>query len=292
MKNFKNLLNYILILFIKLIQKCPDRYLKKIINSCAYIVWHLDFFRKKVVLKNLEIAFPNLTKSERVDIAKGTYKKFLTYFADMIKNIDITKEELTNKVTIVGKNYLEDALKSKKPIIFMTAHFGNWEFVPKVIGANYIPLVVLMREFENNEIAAIFAKNRNSFNIETINKDNATKDIIKAIKDNKAIAILIDQHSSSPKSIEVNFFNKRVKFNRGISVLAKKFNALIVPMFSYQINNQYILEFLEPKEFSNNDTIESFTQWQASIIEDMIKKYPSEYYWFHKRFKNIKGIYN
>ena len=62
-------------------------------------------------------------------------------------------------------------------------------------------------------------------------------------------------------------------------------------MFSYSENGKYYLEILEPKEFSENDTIESFTQWQANIIENMIKKYPSEYYWFHKRFKNIKGIY-
>ncbi len=287
-----NSATYILFLLLTSIVKItPQKSLKIISSILASIVWYIDIFRKKVVLKNLEIAFPDISKNKRIKIAKSTYKNYIYYFADIVKSINIKPEELEKKVTIKGKENLNTALENNKPIIFMTAHFGNWEIAPKIIGAKYKPMVVLMREFDNPKIGEFFKKSRTSFNITPINKQGSVKEIIKAFREGKALGILIDQHSNSPKAINVEFFNKKVKFNRAVSTLADKFGALVVPMFSYLENSKYTLEFLEPKSFEN-ETIESFTQWQATTIEDMIKKHPSEYYWFHKRFKNIKGIYD
>ena len=286
--------NAIYLLFLlatSIVNITPQKRLKEISNIIANFIWHIDIFRKKVVLKNLEIAFPNLSKNEHIQIAKQTYKNYIYYFADIVKSMNINIEELNQKVTIKGKENLNIALESNKAIIFMTAHFGNWEIAPKIIGAKYKPMVVLMREFDNPKIGNFFKKSRASFNITPINKQGSIKEVIKAFKNNKALGVLIDQHSNSPKAIDVEFFNKKVKFNRAVSTLADKFGAIVVPMFSYLENDKYILEFLEPKGFEN-ETIESFTQWQATTIESMIKKHPSEYYWFHKRFKNIKGIYD
>jgi len=287
-----NSATYLLFLLASFIIKItPQKNLRNMSNILGNFLWNIDIFRKKVVLKNLEIAFSNISTNERIKIAKNCYKNYLYYFADIVKSMDIKAQELEQKVTIKGKENLELALNSNKPIIFMTAHFGNWEIAPKIIGAKYKPMVVLMREFDNPKIGEFFKKSRASFNITPIDKQGSVKEIIKAFKENKALGILIDQHSNAPKAIDVEFFNKKVKFNRAVSTLADKFGAIVVPMFSYLENDKYILEFLEPKSFED-ETIENFTQWQAITIENMIKKHPSEYYWFHKRFKNIKGIYD
>lgn len=286
-----DLLYYIFRFYYFLVTHIPKKLKKIIIDIFAFLVWHLDFFRKKVVLKNLEIAFPKMSEKERIKIAKQFYKNFIFYMTDIIDSLNISKEKLRDKVIIKGEQNLKLALNSNKPIVFMTAHFGNWEVAPKVIGAFYKEMVVLMREFDNPKIGEFFKKSRNSFNISPLNKKKSAREIIKAFKENKALGVLIDQHSTSNTAVEVEFFNQKVKFNRGISTLAKKFGAIIVPMFTYFENGKYILEFQTPREFRNGDTIESFTQWQATTIENMIKRYPSEYYWFHKRFKNIEGIY-
>jgi len=286
------LIYYLFLVFYFVVKYIPKKLKNIILNCFAWLIWNLDFFRKKIVLKNLEIAFPEKSEEERTKIAKEFYKKFVFYMAGIIENLDISINEL-KKIKVIGEKNLIKAKNTKKPIVFMTAHFGNWEVVPKIIGGIYeTPMVVLMREFDNPKLGEFFKKSRNSFNISTLNKKSSARDIIKSFKQGKALGILIDQHSKSDTAIDVEFFNKRVKFNRAVSTLAKKFGAIVVPMFSYEKDGEYHLEFLEPKEFSKNDTIESFTQWQASIIEEMIKKYPSEYYWFHKRFKNIKGIYD
>ena len=286
-----NLLYYLFLLFYYVVKFTPGFIKKPILDFFAWFIWNFDFFRKKVVLKNLEIAFPEKSQDERLKIAKEFYKKFVYYMADIIETLNISKEELYNKVKIINEKYIQEALSKNKPIVFMTAHFGNWEIVPKYMGAFYIEAVVLMREFDNPKIGEFFKKSRSSFNITTLNKKSSAREIIKAFKSGKSLGVLIDQHSTSKTAIDVEFLGQKVRFNRAISTLAKKFNAIVVPLFSYSENGEYFIEFLAPKEFSENDTIESFTQWQADIITDMIKKHPSEYYWFHKRFKNIRGIY-
>ena len=286
-----NLVYYLFLIFYYLVKYTPKSLKKIILNFFTWFLWTFDFVRKKVVLKNLEIAFPEKSEKERIKIAKEFYKKFVFYMASIIEILDVSLDEL-KQIEVRGEENLLKAQNSNKPIVFMTAHFGNWEIVPKIIGGVYeIPMVVLMREFDNPKIGEFFKKSRNSFNISTLNKKSSAREIIKALKKGKAVGILIDQHSTNKTAIDVEFLGQKVKFNRAISTLAKKFGVVVVPLFTYEENGKDYLKILEPKEFSENDTIESFTQWQANIIENMIKKYPSEYYWFHKRFKNIKGIY-
>jgi len=143
-----------------------------------------------------------------------------------------------------------------------------------------------MREFNNPKIGDFFKKSRNSFNISTINKNASVREIIKAFKRGDSLGVLIDQHSTSKRAIKVKFFNQEVAFNRAVSTLAERFGAIIVPFFTYTKDGQdgYIIEFLEPKSIEDS-SIQEFTQWQASTIEEIIKQHPSEYYWFHKRFK-------
>ena len=286
-----NLVYYLFLIFYYLVKYTPKSLKKVILNFFTWFLWTFDFVRKKVVLKNLEIAFPEKSEKERIKIAKEFYKKFVFYMASIIEILDVSLDEL-KQIEVRGEENLLKAKNSNKPIVFMTAHFGNWEIVPKIIGGVYeIPMVVLMREFDNPKIGEFFKKSRNSFNISTLNKKSSAREIIKALKKGKAVGILIDQHSTNKTAIDVEFLGQKVKFNRAISTLAKKFGVVVVPLFTYEENGKDYLKILEPKEFSENDRIESFTQWQANIIENMIKTHPSEYYWFHKRFKNIKGIY-
>lgn len=277
------ILYYFFYLFYLFIKYAPDFLKKFVLYLFFLLVWNFDFFRKKVVLANLKVAFPDLSDNERKKIAKQFYKNFISYMADIVENLDISKEQLAKKVEVIGEENIKKALESGKPVIFMTAHFGNWEVAPKVIGAFYSKLVVLMREFDNPKLGEFFKKSRNSFNIKTLNKRASAREIIKAFKNGEALGILIDQHSKSDKAERVLFFNQEVAFNKAISTLSKKFGAIVVPFFTYT-KDKYVVEFLEPKSIGD-ESIHDFTQWQASIIEEMIKKYPSEYYWFHKRFK-------
>jgi len=260
----------------------------KLLSKIWWIVYYLDFFRKKIVFKNLNIAFPKKSKKEKIKIAKNTYKNFLTFFED---TIDFKKNpQKLDNVEIIGEEHILQAINSNRPIILMTAHFGNWEIAPKVIHKKYNkPMAAVMREIENEKINKFFKKIRGNDDIKLINKKRSSREIVKAlIREKRILGILIDQHTKAKNAPKINFFIPNTPFNPAVSKLAKGTKAIVIPGFSYKKDGKYVIEFKKPRTYSQDDTIEEFTQWQANIIEDMIRKNPDQYYWFHNRWKTVK----
>jgi KDO2-lipid IV(A) lauroyltransferase len=257
----------------------------RLLSKLWWIVYYLDFFRKPIVLKNLDIAFPEKSKNEKTKIAKKTYKNFLTFFEDTI-HFKKHPEKLNN-IEVIGEEYILNAIESGKPVILVTAHFGNWEISPKFINKKYKkPMAVIMREIENPKINKFFKKIRGSEDIKLINKKRSAREIIKALlKEKRILGILIDQRSKASTAVKVRFFKENTSFNPAVSKLAKSLKAVVIPGFSYKKDGKYVIEFKPSREFTDTDTIENFTQWQADVIEDMIKNHPSQYYWFHNRWK-------
>ena len=254
----------------------------KMLSKLWFVVYYLDFFRKPIVFKNLDIAFPEKSKKEKIKIAKNTYKNFLGFFEDIIEfKKNPSKYE---EIEIIGEEYILDALKSNKPIILVTGHFGNWEITPKFIVRKYKkPMAVIMREIENPKINKFFKKIRSNEDIKLINKKSSAKEIMKSlIKEKRILGVLIDQSTKNKEAPIVNFF-KPVRFNPAVSRLTKATKAIVIAGFCYKENGKYKIEIKKPKIFEGN--IQEFTQWQATEIENMIKRYPDEYYWFHNRWK-------
>jgi len=260
----------------------------KILSKIWWLVYYVDFIRKPIVKKNLKIAFPSLSIKERNTLAKQVYKNFAEFFED---TIDYTKHpEKMNKINVKNEHFILNALQSGKPVVIMSAHFGNWELGPRFIAGKYTKIAAIMREIENEKINKFFLKVRSHPNIKVIYRKKAAKEMLKAmLREKRALGILIDQYTRSKNAVKVKFFKPDTVFNPAISKIAKATGANVVPVFCYKDNGEYTLEFSEPRVFDRKkDTIESFTQWQADMIEKTIRRHPDQYYWFHNRWKEPK----
>jgi KDO2-lipid IV(A) lauroyltransferase len=164
----------------------------------------------------------------------------------------------------------------------MSAHFGNFEIMPKAITNKFnINMAVVMREMKNKDMNEFFKNIRANEKVTLLYKHSA-KEIVKLLNQKVPVGILIDQNYNRTKT-QVKFFYEKTFFNDAISKLARRTNAYVLPVFCYLENDKYIIEFKNPKQYFGD--IQEFTQWQASLIEEMIKKYPDQYFWFHKRWK-------
>jgi len=210
----------------------------KLLSKMWWLFYYLDFFRKPIVYKNLDIAFPDLTPKEKTSLAKKIYKNFAKFFED---TIEYTKNpEKMNEIEIKNQEYLTDTLKSKKPVIIMSAHFGNWELGPRLIAEKFTPLAAVMRKIENEKINNFFVKVRNHKNIKIIYRDSAAKEMLRAmLKEHLPLGILIDQYSRANQSFKVKFFKPDTVFNPAISKIAKATGAVVIPTFSYKKNGGY-----------------------------------------------------
>lgn len=259
----------------------------------AFAFMKLKKKRFHVVMTNLDLAFGETkSKEEKLEIAKKCYYNFAKYLGiNFILNQNTTKQKILKQVVFKNEHFLLDAMKSGRPIIVTTAHFGQWEIFPLAVAAHFGPSSVLGRKLDSSVMDKILRANRAQFDVELIDKDGGAKDILKALKARRIVGILVDQNTAPKDGIKVKFFGKDVLHTPAASVLAQKTNALIINAFIYQkgenLNEICFEQPIDISTFDKEDAVQKATQMQCSACEEMVRARPEEYFWFHQRFKRF-----
>ena len=259
----------------------------------AFAFMKLKKKRFHIVMTNLDLAFGETkSKEEKLEIAKKCYYNFAKYLGiNFILNQNTTKQKILEQVVFKNEHFLLDAMKSGRPIIVTTAHFGQWEIFPLAVAAHFGPSSVLGRKLDSSVMDKILRANRAQFDVELIDKDGGAKDILKALKARRIVGILVDQNTAPKEGIKVQFFGKDVLHTPAASVLAQKTNALIINAFIYQkgenLNEICFEEPIDISTFDKEDAVQKVTQIQCSACEEMVRARPEEYFWFHQRFKRF-----
>ena len=259
----------------------------------AFAFMKLKKKRFHIVMTNLNLAFGETkTKEEKLEIAKKCYYNFAKYLGiNFILNQNTTKQKILKQVVFKNEHFLLDAMKSGRPIIVTTAHFGQWEIFGLAVAAHFGPSSVLGRKLDSSVMDKILRANRAQFDVELIDKDGGAKDILKALKARRIVGILVDQNTAPKDGIKVQFFGKDVLHTPAASVLAQKTNALIINAFIYQkgenLNEICFEQPIDISTFDKEDAVQKATQMQCSACEEMVRARPEEYFWFHQRFKRF-----
>ena len=259
----------------KSVEILPEKPLINILGNAGYM---FDTKRKKDIFTNLNLAFAEKSDEEKKKIAKQVYKNFARNLIEFVKNKKLSKDELLNKVEFKGFENLT------YPVIFVTAHFGNWEILPIAFGSKFEKINIVYRKIDNEKLNEEIIQSRKRFNVDIIEKKGALKKLISALKRKETVGILVDQNTAANEGIETTFFGKRVLQTPSAAILSKKFNIPIAMAFALPKNNKW--EILIKDVFYTND-IQKSVDRQSKVIEEMVKEYPDEYYWFHKKFKHF-----
>jgi KDO2-lipid IV(A) lauroyltransferase len=259
----------------KLLTFFPKNRVVNILGNLGYI---LDNKRKNVICVNLNLAFPEKSENEKKEIIKQVYKNFARNLIEFIENKQISKEEFLKKIEFVGFENIP------KQAIYVTAHFGNWEITSLGFGAKFDKIDIVYRKIDNPKLNNEIIKSRSRFNVGLIEKSGAMKELIKSIKKGHNIGLLVDQNTAKNEGIETTFFNKKVLQSPTAAILSKKFNLPIIITFAIPKKDKWQIVI---KDIFYTDDIQKSVDRQSKIFEKVIREYPAEYYWFHKKFKHF-----
>ena len=270
------------------VNKLPSSILDLTIDLLSKFALFASPKRRDVIYANLDVCFSDMSKEDKKKIALHSYKNLLYNIVTFLKDEEM---ELTYK----GCKYIDKAIKDGKKIIFITAHFGVWELLsPAIIKRFEVKFSIVGRELDSALMQERLREARESKGVELINKKGALKGMIKALSSGRALGLLVDQSLSKNKGGEdVIFCGKKATQTSAVSILAHKFDALIVPIFIRSEDfKHHIVECLDPilldKSISKEQDLKRLNQAQADVITSMIKAHPTEWFYSHKRFK----IYN
>ncbi len=279
-------------LFRAMVLHTPKKIQRPFIEGLARLVHALDARHRHIANVNLDLAFgETMPKEEKERIVRKTYENLLFNLADFVRNQGISREELEKKLRFENQQIVDEAKRSGRPIVFITAHYGNWELISLAMAARFGPLSVVGRPLDSPLMNEILRKNREQFDIEMIPKKGAMRSLIKAIGSGRNVGLLVDQNTAENEGLLVEFFGKEARHTPAAAILAKRMNAVVIPAFITTDDREtYTVTIYPPLEIDQTlekeEAIAKNVQAQASVTEEAIRKKPDEWFWLHQRWKN------
>lgn len=271
----------------------PVFVLKKVVRILSHIAYTVDAKHRRIAEVNLDFAFDRtMSEAQKKEIILCSYENLLKNLVGVVTNLEASAEDILGKCEYEGVSIVEKLVKEGKKIVFATAHYGNWEALGKAVTVRTgVKMVAVGRELDSKAMNKIITASRERFGTEVISKHGAMRKLVKALKEDKTVGILVDQNTADDEGLLVNFFGKEARQTPVLSVLARRFDAAIVPTFcEYSGFDRYKLTFYEPIYCPVTEDIDAdilaCTQAQSDAIETQVRKNPNVWFWFHKRWKN------
>ena len=286
MNSIKYFIQFLIIIFFFIIFKFFGLKLSSKISSKIFSVLGPFFRSKKIIESNIKKAIPNINQNELNNIINNmwaNYGRILSEYV-FIKNFRVLK--LQNNLQIEGEDILEKIKKEKKPVIFVSGHFNNFELMAMEIEKAGINLAAVYRPLNNKFLNFVMEKIRKKYICKNQIKKgiSGTKKLLSFFKKGSSIALMIDQRVS--QGIKSKFFNQEAYTTTIPAQFAKKFQCKIVPVYIERVGEiNFKLTVYKPLKYSDNDSIHSITHDLNTLLEKMILKNPSQWIWSHNRWK-------
>ena len=266
-----------------------------IIKSLAWFAYTVSKKHQKIIDKNLNIAFDNkLNKDEKKEIGISAFANLIDTLFGIIERDGMNAKDVVKNITVEDEEIVQQAQKDGRKIIFITGHQGNWELLSQSIAIYFdLTLVGVGRKIDSDLMDKVLKKNRERFNVEMVYKKGAIKGCIKALSQDKAIGILIDQALSKDQSIDIKLFGQDATHTPIASILSRKFGIDLIPAFiSTEDYKSYHIKIYPPiksiKTDNQEEDLAKLTQLQADIMQKVITDHPKEWFWMHKRWKGFE----
>jgi KDO2-lipid IV(A) lauroyltransferase len=273
--------------FARLCPRRPFLYEGRLLGRLAY---HLDRRHRTIALQNYAVAFPEVSSKEAARLIKQTYGFFGFYLFDLLTCFPKFPAGRMNHAEYEGLDHVEAAYARGKGVLFFTGHWGEWEIMAMAHGFKGYPLGVIARRLDNPHLEHLLATLRTSTGNFVIEKRDGIRPILKALREGKGLAILIDQNVTTDERIFVDFFGKTASTTPALGLLKLKTDAALIPVFALPLpGNRYRFSYGPPVEVmpsGNRDAdVLAITQACTNVIEQRIRENPEYWLWMHRRWK-------
>ena len=286
MNKIKYFFQFIFVIVMFLIFKILGIRLGSLLGGKLFQIIGPIFRSKKLVFENIRRALPNISKNELISIYNSMWENYGRVFAEYVFMKKFRNDQLTENISIEGKEILQEIIIKNQKVIFISGHFSNFELMAMQIEKMGVKVAAIYRPLNNLYLNSIMEKIRKKYICKHQIKKGVggLKELIKLNKEGFSTALMIDQRVS--QGIKSSFFNQEAYTTTIPAQLVKKFGMSVVPIFIERFDEiKFKMTVYKPLSFEENESIENITNKLNRILEKMILKNPNYWIWSHNRWK-------
>ncbi len=237
------------------------------------------------VHQNLKLIFPDMSHELREKISQGVINNFGRLFCENYSGKEFTNRAHLYSTKGPGFEELSNAQEEKQPVFLVSGHFGNFEAVRAYLTMKGFLVSGVYQPMRNTFFNKHYVKNIKKKGAPLFStKRKGTLKMIRHLKKGGIVSLLNDQYSNQGE--EVEFLGVPTKTRVGVGQLAIRYNALVIPCYGIRkedgLNFEIVLEAAIP--LTDPKTV---TQELNHSLESMVLNYPEQWYWIHRRWKNL-----
>ncbi|MCA6071557.1 MAG: lysophospholipid acyltransferase family protein [Endomicrobium sp.] len=260
----------------------------------AFVLFYFVPVRKKQVLQNITLSFPEKSRKEVSAMARRTYKTFTKVFVDMFFISKMPDSEI-EKMLIYDKEIIDKALDRGKGLVLLSAHFGNWELSALAFAKKYtVALIVAKQSNDFVDMMINSFRNKKGFNVIDFQRDDkmSFRRIVRALRKNQVLAILGDQDAGR-QGIFLPFFGRLASTPKGPAFFAIRAGSPIITAFGVRQKDgsmkMKVEEIPMPNTGNEEKDIEIINSTYNNRLEKVIRENPDQWFWFHRRWNTLSN---
>ena len=263
----------------------PGSWVFRLGESLGGLAWHLLPQRRKIVIRNLRIAFAGeKTPLEIHQLARETFRRSGANLVSVSHTARLRPEQLREVLNVENLHLLEDAQSRGKGVVLLLAHMGNWELLSRIIhlfppgstcGAFYRPL--------NNPLldAQVLAR-RQADGTRMFSKRDPFHEVTKFLRDGGIVGILADQRVGMQGEV-VPFFGRLTRATPLPALLARRAKAEVLALTLVTESPGKWKAVFHPVESPPT------TALCMAALEKGMKESPADVFWMQERWKVYAG---
>ena len=267
------------------------RALSALFEALAAAAWLLRV-RRRVVLDNLRLAFPEKGEAERRAIARATYRNLGRMAPEFLLSPRMTPDELERVFVYEGWERYEAARARGKGVIACTAHFGNFELLAAVHNLKGIPVTMISRRMGTARVNDLWRRARARAGVEdlVVQKGETLGAARRALARGRVLGYVIDQNQPLRRAIFPTFFGVPAATAPTPAVLALRTGAAVVFIAAVPLDDGRHRVVIEgplevPATGDRRRDVLAFMQDLNDRLERLVRLHPDRWYWLHRRWK-------
>ena len=258
-------------------------------RGLGWVYGSLIRYHRRDAFDALARSFPGLSSREARGIVGRMYANLGMNVAEFLRLRRVSESFIRAHVRWENEERLRDAMGQGRGVLALTAHVGNFDLLCTVAPLFGLPLTAITKDIRSWAVNEWVKTTRRRFGLRRAPAHHSYRQCLSALRCGEVVGFILDQNMIRTEGIFVDFLGRPACTTPGLAYLSAQSGAPVVPVFIIrQPGGRHVARVLppiEPPPDRDPDTIRHFTQRYSRVVEEVVREYPDQWIWIHRRWK-------